>query len=115
MSLFVRILLIALLVFTTSQNAMAADCGSCAGDHAGEHDHGDKEAEVEKKKTTGCDSCAKGKAGETVWCSHCKAGYHEGKKMKCEGCFNKASGKSDKGCESCNKTGEKEESGEKEE
>ncbi|MGB0638210.1 MAG: hypothetical protein ACPGTU_02685 [Myxococcota bacterium] len=104
-----RIFLIALLVFATSQNAMAADCGSCPGDHAGEHDHGDKGGEVDKTKAKGCESCTKGKSGEAVWCSHCKVGYVEGKKMKCEGCFNKATGKSDKGCESCSKPGEKEE------
>lgn len=34
-----------------------------------------------------CDSCAKGKAGETVWCAHCNSGYHAGEKVACESCY----------------------------
>ena len=53
---------------------------------------------------TGCDSCAKGKAGETVWCAHCKKGFHEGTKIGCEGCYKaKAEGAA---CTSCPKSAE---------
>ena len=48
-----------------------------------------------------CESCAKGKSGEAVWCDHCGAGYVEGKKIKCEGCWKaKAEGTE---CTSCAK------------
>jgi len=51
---------------------------------------------------TGCDSCAKGKAGETVWCAHCNKGFHEGAKIGCEGCFKaKSEGTA---CTSCAKS-----------
>ena len=36
--------------------------------------------------------CAKGKAGETVWCDGCSAGYVKGTKTKCKGCFTAKSG-----------------------
>ena len=34
-----------------------------------------------------CDACTKGKAGETVWCTHCNTGYHAGEKVACESCY----------------------------
>ena len=37
-----------------------------------------------------CEGCAKGKSGETAWCSGCNAGYHDGEKIKCEGCWKAA-------------------------
>ncbi len=101
MTALIRILFVALLTFAASSNAMAMDCGDCPGDKAENHEHGADHADHAKKGEAAPCNCAKGKAGETVWCDGCKAGYHEGKKMKCEGCFNKASGKSDKGCENC--------------
>ena len=48
-----------------------------------------------------CETCAKGKSGESVWCDHCGAGYAEGKKMACQGCWKaKADGTE---CTSCAK------------
>lgn len=37
-------------------------------------------------------SCAKGKAGESVWCDACGHGYVEGKKVACKGCYDAKSG-----------------------
>jgi hypothetical protein len=37
-----------------------------------------------------CEGCAKGKSGESVWCSGCKAGYHGGEKITCHGCWESA-------------------------
>ena len=46
------------------------------------------EAQVASEaSTTACDSCTKGKAGESVWCDGCNSGYHAGKKVGCKGCF----------------------------
>jgi hypothetical protein len=36
---------------------------------------------------TECAACAKGKAGESVWCEDCNAGYVEGVKTGCKGCY----------------------------
>jgi hypothetical protein len=36
---------------------------------------------------TACPMCAKGMAGETVWCEHCKAGFVGGEKVSCAGCY----------------------------
>ena len=85
-----------------------ADCGNCPGDKVAGHDHGPDHVEGEKDKAA-C-VCTKGKAGETVWCGACSAGDHDCKKMMCDGCFAKATGKSDKGCEKC--SGHKEKEGE---
>jgi len=98
MTTLIRVLFLALISFATTNNAMAFDCGDCPGDKAETHEH--TEAHGDEAPAVTC-SCAKGKAGETVWCAACKAGYHEGKKIGCEGCFKKASGQSDKACENC--------------
>ena len=110
MTALVRIFFVALLCMFASPDAMALDCGDCPGDKAGEQAHGDDHSHAKEEAKPACESCAKGKAGETVWCDGCKAGYHDGKKMKCQGCFDKASGKSDKGCEKCShgKSGDEE-------
>ncbi len=34
-----------------------------------------------------CTACDKGKAGEAVWCDSCNAGFIDGKKITCKGCF----------------------------
>ncbi len=34
-----------------------------------------------------CTACDKGKAGEAIWCDTCNAGYVNGKKITCKGCF----------------------------
>ena len=34
-----------------------------------------------------CAACDKGKAGEAVWCDSCIAGFVNGKKITCKGCF----------------------------
>ena len=48
-----------------------------------------------------CETCEKGKSGETVWCDHCGAGYADSKKIKCQGCWKaKADGTE---CTSCAK------------
>ena len=44
-------------------------------------------------------ACSKGKAGESVWCDGCGKGYHEGKAVKCKGCYaSKVSGADCAGC-----------------
>ncbi len=47
-----------------------------------------------------CTACDKGKAGETVWCDTCNAGFIDGKKIDCKSCFDGKTGKS-VWCESC--------------
>ena len=39
-----------------------------------------------------CATCAAGKGGETVWCSHCKSGFVNGKKTGCKACYLGAKG-----------------------
>lgn len=46
-----------------------------------------------------CETCAKGKAGETVWCEGCGAGYVGGEKTGCESCF--AAKKGGPACPTC--------------
>lgn len=40
----------------------------------------------------GCAACGKGKAGEAVWCESCSAGFVDGQKVKCKGCFQAKTG-----------------------
>ena len=40
-----------------------------------------------KATASGCQACAKGKAGEAAWCESCKAGYVDSQKVACKGCF----------------------------
>ncbi len=41
---------------------------------------------------TACAMCSRGKAGETVWCDGCNAGYVAGEKIKCQGCYTAKTG-----------------------
>lgn len=59
----------------------ALGAGGCAGTSHDGHGHGDGSA------MTACPMCAKGMAGENVWCEHCKAGFVGGEKVGCKGCF----------------------------
>ena len=52
-----------------------------------DHVHADSDAAPPK---AACESCAKGKSGETIWCTSCNAGYHNGEKVKCQGCWEAA-------------------------
>ena len=95
MNRLIQLLLIVLLTFTISSDANA-HCGSCAGDEQGEnHSHEEK---VEGAEKAGDCGCKKAKDGAATWCDSCKVGKHDGKKYKCQDCFNKATGKSDKEC-----------------
>ena len=49
---------------------------------------GDKDNAAE----AACD-CDKGKAGETVWCEKCAAGYMDGNETKCKDCWSAKQGK----------------------
>jgi hypothetical protein len=51
---------------------------------------GAEEAATVATPKPACESCAKGKSGESVWCSGCKAGYHGGEKITCHGCWEAA-------------------------
>lgn len=56
----------------------AAGCASGHGPHGqGMHEGG----------TMACEACAKGQAGESVWCDHCGAGFVGGQKVTCKGCY----------------------------
>jgi len=100
MNRLMQLLFIVLLTFATS-STVYADCGNCEGEghahgEAGEHhSHGDK---TEKAAECGC---AKAKDGGTAWCGGCKVGHHDGKKYTCQDCFKKASGETEKDCDSC--------------
>lgn len=106
----IRFCFVALLCLTATNDAMA-DCGDCPGDKAEGHSHegGHAEgahpegaqAEGAQPEGTACETCAKGKAGEAVWCESCSVGFHDSKKIKCQGCFDKLTGKTDKDCASC--------------
>jgi len=101
MNRLIQLIFIALLTLATSTNAYA-DCGDCPGDAKGEnhthdenHTHGDK---AEKAAECGC---SKAKDGGSTWCEPCKVGKHEGKKYKCQDCYKKATGETEKDCTSC--------------
>ena len=89
-----RLVFAVLLTFSVGSTDAYADCGSCGDAH---HEKAEKDGEGEKATC----SCTEGKAGESTWCSHCGVGYHEGKKVKCEGCYKKATGESKEGCKGC--------------
>jgi len=66
----------------------------CAGKEKKACDHAEGEScEHCAKATQGCedggccDACTKGKAGETVWCSHCSKGFIGGEAVTCEACY----------------------------
>lgn len=64
-----------------------AGCASCAKGLAGETVWCDKCAKgFVDGKATKCKSCYEGKAGKTVWCDKCAKGFVDGKKTKCKGC-----------------------------
>ena len=58
----------------------------CGGGACGAKACGSKACAL-KAKAAACAACAKGKAGKAVWCDSCKAGYVDGKKVACKGCF----------------------------
>ena len=58
----------------------------CGGGACGARPCGSKACAL-KATSTACPACAKGKAGEAVWCDSCKVGYVDGKKIACKGCF----------------------------
>jgi hypothetical protein len=102
MNWIVRFLFVALLSFTAGSADAYADCGNCgdaghADTEKGDHSHGEK-----TEKTAEC-SCKSAKDGASYWCGHCGVGHHEGKKIKCEGCYKKATGESKEDCSSCTK------------
>ena len=103
MNWIVRILFVALLALTAGTSDAVADCGNC-GDAA--HAEGAEEAGHHDKAKAGdkaaC-ACSKAKDGGSAWCDHCKVGHHDGKKIKCEGCYKKATGESKEDCASCSK------------
>ena len=41
---------------------------------------------------SGCKACAVGKAGGTAWCDACNAGFVDGQKITCKGCYIQKSG-----------------------
>ena len=53
-----------------------------------------------KTAHAGCAACAKGKGGESVWCDACNAGYMDGKKTQCKGCYT-AKAEGGEPCEAC--------------
>ncbi len=96
MNWFIRLIFVALLSFGFSGGDAFADCGDCPGDKT-------EEAECDKsaaEKASAC-GCSKAKEGGSAWCDHCNVGHHDGKKMKCKSCFDKATGKSTEDCKSC--------------
>jgi hypothetical protein len=72
---------------------LAMGMGACAS-HKGHSDHAGEHA-----GESACADCARGKAGEAVWCADCSAGFVDGEKVKCEGCFAAKTG--GPACEAC--------------
>jgi hypothetical protein len=120
MNWIVRFLFVSLLTLTAGVSDAVAGCGSCGdaahaekghhekaghNDKAGHHDGKAKDGHHDKAKDgeAGDCVCSKAKDGGSVWCSHCKVGHHEGKKIGCEGCYKKATGESKEDCKSCAK------------
>ena len=50
----------------------------------------------------GCDLCARGEAGENLWCDECSVGFVGGEKVTCEACFTGKSGGT-AWCDDCGK------------
>ena len=50
----------------------------------------------------GCDLCARGEAGENLWCDECSVGFVGGQKIECEACFTGMSGGT-AWCDECGK------------
>ncbi len=48
-----------------------------------------------------CEACAKGEAGETVWCEKCGAGFVKGVKVACKDCYAAATAEKAGWCEHC--------------
>lgn len=84
--------LIQLLMFVAALFAF----NGCASTHKAES--GAEHAHAEGKHE--CEACKKGKAGETTWCDHCKAGFVKGEKVTCESCFKGKSGETT-WCDKC--------------
>ena len=53
-----------------------------------------------KTAEASCPTCAKGAAGENVWCEDCAKGHVAGKATRCKDCFRGKTG-SETFCESC--------------
>ncbi|MBI4229938.1 MAG: hypothetical protein HY608_03800 [Planctomycetes bacterium] len=53
-------------------------------------------------QATGCPMCARGKAGEAVWCQGCGAGYVGSEKITCRGCYDARTGVRSS-CPDCNR------------
>ena len=100
-----RIVFAVLLTFSTGISDAYAACGDCPGD--AHHEKAEKDGKDGNSEKAVC-SCKAGKDGASTWCGHCGVGYHEGKKMKCEGCYKKATGESKEGCTSCSSKAEPE-------
>ena len=81
-----RKLLLITVLFTALVGFSLAGCQSSAK-RCGGGACGGKGCCAVKATTPACQACAKGKAGEAVWCDSCKAGYVDSKKVACKGCF----------------------------
>jgi len=57
--------------------------------------------EMSAASASACEMCAKGKAGESVWCDGCEAGYVDSAKVSCASCYAGKTG-NDTWCEGCN-------------
>ena len=97
MTWIVRFFFVALLTLTAGVSDAVADCGSCGDAAHAEKGHHDKAGHADKVKdaATSC-VCPKAKDG-SVWCDHCGVGHHDGKKIKCQDCYKKATGETKEG------------------
>ena len=77
---------------------LALGMAACAGTSGEKHGHAMHEAGDHDGKMA-CEMCAKGKAGETVWCAKCAKGFVGGESTKCEGCY--AAKQGGPACEAC--------------
>jgi len=59
---------------------MALALSGCAAGVHGQHERGSDVA-------LECTSCARGEAGQTVWCDHCLHGFVDSKKIQCKKCY----------------------------
>ena len=87
-----------------SKAAAKSSCATCAKGLAGETVWCDKCAKgfVDGKKT-GCKSCFEGKSGNTTWCESCAKGFVNGKETKCKGCVDAALNNTE--CPACKEKG----------
>ena len=79
------------MIFPARDETTDAACTKCEGECQCKKDGACTKCEGECKCTKAADCvCAKGKAGDPVWCAKCDKGYVDGEPADCPNCVKKA-------------------------